>query len=164
MLFYCLRKCENRAQTKHYQQKAFWITKLHSFTLHQAVSKWSINGPVHLGASQNAQIEMSHVVSLRSSWFLDNQKLTTSVFAKSKNECELRLSLSMISIDSCSAQMSFRHCWLLSFLFASVYKEERLNIYANIKTKQTSVLSTDLLISKVEYCLKTFRTSTTMEK
>ena len=134
------------------------------FTLHQTVSKWSTNGPVHLGTSQNAQIEMSHVVSHRASWFLDNRKLTTSVFAKSKNECKLRLFLSMISIDSCSAQMSFRHCWLLSFLFASVYKEERLNIYANIKTKQTSVLSTDLLIFKVKCCIKTFRTSTTIEK
>ena len=155
---------KNRAQTKHYQPFDLLNYKTSFFTLQETVSKWSTNGPVHLGTSQNAQIEMSHVVSHRASWFLDNRKLTTSVFAKSKHECELRLSLSMISIDSCSAQMSFRHCWLLSFLFASVYKEERLNIYANIKTKQTSVLSTDLLIFKVECCLKTFRTSTTMEK
>ena len=155
---------KNRAQTKHYQPFDLLNYKTSFFTLQETVSKWSTNGPVHLGTSQNAPIEMYHVDSHRASWFLDNQKLTTSIFAKSKNECELRLSLSMISIDSCSAQMSFRHCWLLSFMFASVYKEERLNIYANIKTKQTSVLSTDLLIFKVECCLKTFRTSTTIEK
>ena len=155
---------KNRAQTKHYQPFDLLNYKTSFFTLQETVSKWSTNRPVHLGTSQNAPIEMYHVDSHRASWFLDNQKLTTSIFAKSKNECELRLSLSMISIDSCSAQMSFRHCWLLSFLFASVYKEQRLNIYANIKTKQTSVLSTDLLIFKVKCCLKTFRTSTTIEK
>ena len=157
---------KNRAQTKHYQPFDLLNYKTSFFTLQETVSKWSTNGPVHWGTSQNAQIEMSHVVSNRPSCFPpDNQHLiTTYVLVKSKSDCELRLFLSMISIDSCSAQMSFRHCWLLSFLFASVYKEQRLNIYANIKTKQTSVLSTDLLIFKVECCLKTFRTSTTMEK